>query len=92
MIVVELSFSDDPARWAARPAHRELLTRLHDEGRVVAAGPWQDDSGALLLFDADEPTVREILAADPYYRTPGVTVAGLRDWRPIVGGTGQQAG
>ncbi|MBF9135438.1 hypothetical protein I0C86_42050 [Plantactinospora sp. S1510] len=92
MIVVELSFTDDPARLAARPAHRELLTRLHAEGRIVAAGPWRDDSGALLLFDADEPAVREILATDPYYRTPGVTVAGVRQWQPIVGGGGQPAG
>jgi hypothetical protein len=29
--------------------------------------------------------VREIVAADPYYTTPGVTVVGLRDWRPVVG-------
>jgi hypothetical protein len=92
MIVLELSFTDDPARLAARPAHREHLARLHTDGRLVAAGPWADDSGALLLFDADEPMVREILAADPYYRTPGVTVAGLRHWQPLVGGPRRQAG
>ncbi|MFC6019800.1 YciI family protein [Plantactinospora solaniradicis] len=92
MIVLELSFTDDPARLAARPAHRELLARLHAEGRLLAAGPWSDDSGALLLFDADEPVVREIVDADPYYRTPGVTVAGLRHWQPVVGGVRQQAG
>ncbi|WP_422773032.1 YciI family protein [Plantactinospora sp. WMMC1484] len=88
MIVVELRFTGDPAaRLAARPAHRELLVRLHAEGRLVAAGPWQDDSGALLLFDADEATVREALDADPYYqRTPGVSVVALRHWRPVVGG------
>ncbi|MEE6260243.1 YciI family protein [Plantactinospora sonchi] len=87
MIVVELSFSADATeRLAARPAHRELLTGLYAEGRVLAAGPWPDDSGALLIFDADEPTVRQILADDPYYRTPGVTVERLREWHPVVGG------
>ncbi|MGI5211851.1 YciI family protein [Plantactinospora sp. CA-290183] len=86
MIVLELSFTDDPARLAARPAHREQLARLHAEGRLVAAGPWRDDSGALLLFDVDDETAaREIMSADPYYRTPGVTVVGLRHWRPVVG-------
>jgi hypothetical protein len=44
-----------------------------------------DDSGAMLVFDSDEAGVREIVAADPYYTTPGVTVVGLRDWRPVVG-------
>ncbi|MBE1485335.1 YciI family protein [Plantactinospora soyae] len=92
MIVLELSFTDDPARLAARPAHRERLARLHTEGLLRAAGPWRDDSGALLLFDTEEPMVREILAADPYYRTAGVTVVGLRHWQPIVGDVHQPAG
>ncbi|GIG89810.1 YciI family protein [Plantactinospora endophytica] len=88
MIVVELRFTGDPtARLAARPAHRELLAGLHADGRLVAAGPWEDDSGALLLFDADEPTVREALDADPYYSTTGVSVVALRPWKPVVGRT-----
>ncbi|MEQ4301731.1 YciI family protein [Plantactinospora sp. B6F1] len=86
MIVVELHFTGDPAaRLAARPAHRELLARLHADGDLVAAGPWADDSGALLLFDADEAAVRQTLDADPYYRTPGVEVVTLRHWAPAVG-------
>ncbi|GAA3755411.1 YciI-like protein [Plantactinospora mayteni] len=86
MIVVEVRFTGDPAvRLAARPAHRELLARLHAEGGLVAAGPWADDSGALLLFDADEPAVRQALDADPYYRLPGVSVIAVRPWTPVVG-------
>ncbi|MEO3819320.1 YciI family protein [Plantactinospora sp. B24E8] len=87
MIVVELRFSSDAAeRLAARPAHRDLLARWHAEGFVVAAGPWPDESGALLLFDADEATVRQRMTEDPYYRTPGVTVHQVREWHPVVGG------
>jgi uncharacterized protein len=85
MHVLELAFAHDERRLAARPAHRERLDRLHAEGRLVIAGPWDDDSGALLIFRTDERGMREILAADPYYATPGVTVVSCRRWRPIVG-------
>jgi uncharacterized protein YciI len=85
MHVLELGFDDDERRLAARPAHRERLARLHAEGRLLIAGPWDDDSGALLIFRTDEDGMREILAADPYYETPGVTVVSCRRWRPIVG-------
>lgn len=84
MIVVELAFGDDPARLAARPAHREMLARLKERGVLVMAGPWADDSGALLVFDAGRSEVDEIVARDPYYSTGGVTVVGLREWRPVV--------
>ncbi|MEO3755955.1 YciI family protein [Streptomyces sp. B6B3] len=94
MLIVELTFAPDPspARLAARPAHREVLARLHAEGRLVAAGPWADDTGALLVFDADRPALDRIMEADPYYRTPGVTVAGVREWTPVVGPEPPRAG
>jgi uncharacterized protein len=85
MFVLELRFDDDPLRLAARPAHRQRLAELDAQGRLLAAGPWHDDSGALLVFRADHEGVREIMAADPYYTTPGVTVVSLRQWRPVVG-------
>ncbi|MGC4835852.1 YciI family protein [Micromonospora vinacea] len=85
MFVLELSFGDEPDRLAARPAHRERLQALHQEGRLVMAGPFADDSGALLIFDVpDAEAFAAIVAADPYYRTPGVTIAGQREWSPIV--------
>ncbi len=86
MYVVELSFDGDPRRLAARPAHRQVLARLHAEGHVIMAGPWADDSGALLVLRVDsEAAVHELLAEDPYYSTPGVTVASVRAWTPAVG-------
>lgn len=85
MIAVELAFSPAPERLAARPTHRGLLERLHTEGTLHAAGPWHDDSGALLVFKADRDAVEMIIASDPYYSTPGVTVVAVRGWRPVVG-------
>jgi uncharacterized protein YciI len=87
MYVLELVFDTSAAeqRLAARPAHRERLAKLLAEKRLRLAGPWPDDSGALLLFDTDEEGMQEILAADPYYSTPGVSVAVLREWNPVAG-------
>jgi uncharacterized protein YciI len=84
MIVLELAFDDSPARLAARPAHRRRLAELHERGVLVMAGPWADDTGALLVFDASESEVDRIMTEDPYYTTEGVRVAGLREWRPVV--------
>jgi uncharacterized protein YciI len=83
MFLVELTFGPDQSRLAARPAHRDLLAALHTKGQLCMAGPWPDDSGALLIFDTDQAGVDAILAADPYYSHPGVTVASVREWQPL---------
>jgi uncharacterized protein len=86
MYVVELAFGPEPERLAARPAHRERLQQLRDAGQVVLAGPWADDSGALLVFDvASHGALDRLLDDDPYFRTPGVTVVRSAEWTPIVG-------
>ena len=87
MWIVELAIDGNPDRLAARPAHRQKLAELHDQGMVRMAGPLADDSGALLVLDvADRAAVDTVLADDPYYyySTPGVTVASIREWTPII--------
>jgi uncharacterized protein len=85
MFVVELAFDHTPERMQARPDHRQRLQNLKELGRLLMAGPYADDSGALLVFDVsglDE--MRQLLAEDPYYRTAGVTVVRCTEWTPIV--------
>jgi uncharacterized protein len=85
MFAVLLAFSDDPARLEHRPAHRERLAGLVADGRVLAAGPWSDESGALLVFLVDSrEELDALMAADDYYRAPGVTVAGVHEWNPVT--------
>jgi uncharacterized protein len=87
MFVVELAFGpQQEERLAARPAHRQLLGQWHADGIVVTAGPYTDESGALLVFDVPDVDVLErLLGEDPYYRTPGVTVVRKQEWSPVVG-------
>ncbi|NJP90677.1 hypothetical protein HCN51_14650 [Nonomuraea sp. FMUSA5-5] len=83
--VVHLAFDGDPRRLAARPAHREHLRRLKEQGRLVTAGPWADDSGALHVYEvADEAELRDILRQDPYAAVDGSQVVLLREWTPIM--------
>lgn len=84
MFVVELKFGPETDRLELRPAHRELLKQWHSEGLVRAAGPFEDGAGALLLFDLDdEKAVDDLLAKDPYYSAPGVTVVRRQEWNPL---------
>jgi uncharacterized protein len=52
---------------------------------LAAAGPWDDDSGALLIFRLDEQGARAEIDADPYYTAPGVRIVSIRTWAPVVG-------
>ena len=50
-----------------RPAHREYMARLSDDGRLVACGPFTDGSGALFIYETGSlAAMQEILAQDPY--------------------------
>lgn len=85
MYLVELAFDGSPERLALRPAHRELLQQLRDSGRLVMAGPFVDESGAVLIFDvASESEVASLMDEDPYYRAKGVTVVRTQEWTPVV--------
>ena len=91
MLIVELAFTAAPERLAARPVHRALLRRLREQGTLVAAGPWADDTGALLVFDTGRAELDRLLETDTYYRTPGVEVLTIREWTPVVGVTSVRA-
>ena len=86
MYAVVLTFDPaDDSRLELRSAHRERLAALAADGRLLAAGPWADDSGALLVYRVDRrEDLDVILAADPYYSAPGVTVTVLGEWNPVT--------
>ncbi|TDW23757.1 YciI family protein [Kribbella kalugense] len=84
--VVQLRFdaaqTDD--RMAVRPAHREYLNSLKAAGKLVASGPFADQTGALLIYEvADEAELRDILAKDPYTAADVYEIATLAEWQPL---------
>jgi hypothetical protein len=72
---------DAEKRLATRPRHREYLKQLLDAGKLHESGPWQDDSGGLIVYEAaDEAEVRQIIADDPYTPAGVVARSTLKAW------------
>lgn len=71
-------------RLEARPRHREYLAGLLEQGKLVASGPFVDDSGALIIYEAaDEAEARDLIANDPYAGA-GVVMSGeLKEWNRV---------
>lgn len=84
VMALELKFTRDARRLAARSAYRERVRAMMHEGVVVFAGRWVDESGALLVFDATRDQVDAIIIGDPYYATPGVTIKSLKQVKPVI--------
>jgi uncharacterized protein YciI len=78
----------DPAanetRLGVRPAHRDYLKSLLDSGKLVISGPYVDDSGAVIIYEAaDEAEARALIAADPYTGANVVKESSLREWKQV---------
>jgi uncharacterized protein len=85
MWIVELAFTDEPERLAARAAHRSRLATLHKEGVVRMAGPLADDTGAVLVVDVpNQSALDAFISDDPYFTTPGVRVSRTLLWHPFL--------
>lgn len=67
---------------ALRPTHRAYLTSLLAAGKLVASGPFEDNYGALIVYEAPDATAAEaILKADPFH-DGGVFVRWtIRPWK-----------
>lgn len=65
--LVLTTFTSQEARLAHRARHREHLNAQAAAGKLLMAGPFGDESGGMIIFEADsEDEVREIMAADPF--------------------------
>ena len=78
--------SDRDKRMEVRPKHRDYLDTLVEKGVLLLSGPYADDVGALLIFEAaDEAEVWGILAADPYAGAEVLAETTVREWNAIKG-------
>ena len=68
-----------------RPVHRQYLASLRERGQLVASGPFTDDSGALIIYEA--PTREEaekLLQGDPFHQSGIFVRWQLRPWNPVI--------
>ncbi|HEY4361519.1 MAG TPA: YciI family protein [Bryobacteraceae bacterium] len=71
----------------ARPLHREYLAGILKDGHLVLGGPFTDDSGAIIIYEAGSADEAEgLIKADPF-ATRGVFVKWtVRPWKLVMAG------
>jgi hypothetical protein len=81
-----IEYIQDRAKIAEiRPTHRQYLTSLKETGRLAASGPFTDDSGALIVYEANTREEAEaLLRGDPFCQN-GIFVSWqIRPWNPVM--------
>ena len=67
-----------------RPTHRQYLTSLLLQGKLAASGPFTDDSGALIIYEADTAEQAEaILKGDPFHAAGVFVTWRIRPWKAL---------
>ena len=68
----------------ARPAHRQYLTGLVEQGRLVISGPFADDAGGLLVYEAESPEQVEAMVREDPFAKQGVFLSWeIRPWNVV---------
>lgn len=80
-----IDYLQDKAKIAeVRPVHRQYLTGLKEKGQLAAAGPFTDDSGALIVYEADSKEAAEaLLKADPFNQAGIFVKYVMRPWNTV---------
>jgi uncharacterized protein YciI len=83
--VIYVTYTTDKAKITAlRPLHREYLSELFNQGKLVTAGPFTDDSGALFVYEADSSEAATAIAAEDPFSTGGVFARfELKPWKIV---------
>jgi len=81
-----IEYTADTAKIAAtRPAHREYLKTLLDSGRLAISGPFADDRGGILVYEANSAEeVEAMLRDDPFTQAGVFEKVEIREWRVVM--------
>lgn len=81
-----IEYLQDKAKVAeARPAHRQYLVSLKEKGQIAATGPFTDDSGALIIYEAaSKDEAEKLLNADPFNHAGIFVKFVIRPWNPVI--------
>lgn len=81
-----IEYTKDKSKIAeVRPAHREYLKGVLASGRLAVGGPFTDDSGAIIIYEAPTQEDAEALIRDDPFARQGVFVSWkLRPWKVVL--------
>ncbi|MDV6011171.1 YciI family protein [Haloechinothrix sp. LS1_15] len=83
--LVEIQYVQDKLA-EVRPRHREFVRELAEQGRVAVAGPLADDSGGIMLVQADDlDDLHAVIDTDPYYTEDAIAHRSIREYKPVLG-------
>jgi uncharacterized protein len=82
-----IEYPNEPEKIASiRPTHRVYLSSLQAAGKLPVSGPFTDDSGALIVYQADSPEAAEaLLKADPFAQAGIFVKYQIRAWNLVLG-------
>jgi uncharacterized protein YciI len=81
-----IEYSQDKAKIAEiRPAHRQYLADLKARGQLAVSGPFTDDSGALIVYEAaSREDAEALLQGDPFNKNGIFLKYVLRPWNAVI--------
>ena len=69
-----------------RPTHRQYLAGLLASGKLAISGPFVDDSGALIVYEAGSKEEAEtLIAADPFSKVGVFAHWRIKPWNVVMG-------
>lgn len=75
------TYADDPERLAEiRPAHREHLGHLKDEGKLLGSGPLEPGGALILMNTGDTEEALAWLSEDPFLLNGMIVERSARRW------------
>ena len=70
---------------AIRPVHRQYLTSLKEKGQLAASGPFTDDFGALIVYEAaTKEDAEKLLQGDPFHQNGIFVQWTIRPWNTVM--------
>ena len=67
-----------------RPSHRQYLTKLQENGKLVISGPFADDKGGLLVYEAETAGEVETMVREDPFAVHGVFQSWeIRPWNVV---------
>jgi len=81
-----IEYTQDKSKTAeVRPVHRTYLAALKAAGQLAASGPFTDDSGALIIYEAaSKEEAEKLLQGDPFCAAGVFQRWQLRPWNPVI--------
>ena len=84
--LVQTTFTSREKRMAHRAEHRVYLHEMVAEGKLLMAGPFEDESGGIIIFEAEDlAEVQAIMAADPFTVEGVFATTEIRQWTLVAG-------